>query len=439
MLALAPDAASRKAGDKLAKPTPWSDAAQADGALWGLCKGSGKKPYQAVVDLVGPAYKCSCPSRKFPCKHTLGLLLLWAREDPVVADGPTVAAPEWVTTWLSGRRQRAEAARTKTPGKASDPEAVRRRAERRTQRITAGVEELEQRLTDLLASGLAGAEHSGYAEWDEMAARMVDAQAPGLASRVRELAAIPASGPGWPARLLSECALLRLLTQGYLRRESLPEELAATIRAQVGLSTDTATLLADPKAQVTGEWLVVGQRDSHEGKLTVRRVWLQESTSGRAAVVFAFGAAGRSPELALPVGTAFAGTLAYHPGGSPLRAVLGEQRSVLTQGWVPTGSPLAEALRLYGRSLVSNPWVESWPVVVDGVVPLPPAEGESDGRWLLADGATGAAVPLTLPSPDVGWRLAALSGGHPVTVFGECGYRGFVPQTVWFEGEAVAL
>jgi len=27
-----------------------------------------------------PAFKCSCPSRKFPCKHGLGLLLLYASD-----------------------------------------------------------------------------------------------------------------------------------------------------------------------------------------------------------------------------------------------------------------------------------------------------------------------------------------------------------------------
>ncbi len=44
----------------------------------GLCAGSGKDPYQTVVDL-GPRYQCSCPSRKFPCKHALALLLSWAK------------------------------------------------------------------------------------------------------------------------------------------------------------------------------------------------------------------------------------------------------------------------------------------------------------------------------------------------------------------------
>src|SRR3954454_11621095 len=110
VLALAPDAASRKAGSKLGTAGPWSETGSSDeGTVWGLCKGSGSKPYQTVVDLAdaaGAAYKCSCPSRKFPCKHALGLLLLWAGGDGAVPG--TAQAPDWAEQWISGRRRRPE-------------------------------------------------------------------------------------------------------------------------------------------------------------------------------------------------------------------------------------------------------------------------------------------------------------------------------------------
>ncbi|WP_461030053.1 SWIM zinc finger family protein, partial [Streptomyces sparsus] len=101
VLALAPDAASRKAGGKLAGPAPWSQAGSAEGAVWGLCKGSGSKPYRTVVDCADAACKCSCPSRKFPCKHALGLLLLWSAGGDAVASG--AEPPEWAQSWLTGR------------------------------------------------------------------------------------------------------------------------------------------------------------------------------------------------------------------------------------------------------------------------------------------------------------------------------------------------
>jgi len=65
--ALAPDAASLKAGRGLATPRKWQDLGADGGALWGLALGSGAEPYQTRLDLTDFASKCSCPSRKFPC------------------------------------------------------------------------------------------------------------------------------------------------------------------------------------------------------------------------------------------------------------------------------------------------------------------------------------------------------------------------------------
>ncbi|MFV2120576.1 SWIM zinc finger family protein, partial [Streptomyces sp. Act-28] len=102
VLALAPDAASRRAGSRLGTAGPWSDTGCGDaGAVWGLCEGSGSTPYRTVVDTAGPAYTCSCPSRKFPCKHVLGLLLLWAADTAAVPAGASV--PDWAERWLEGR------------------------------------------------------------------------------------------------------------------------------------------------------------------------------------------------------------------------------------------------------------------------------------------------------------------------------------------------
>ena len=50
----------------------------ADGSwLLGQCQGSGKSPYEVSIDLTdpeAPTFRCNCPSRKFPCKHGLGLM-----------------------------------------------------------------------------------------------------------------------------------------------------------------------------------------------------------------------------------------------------------------------------------------------------------------------------------------------------------------------------
>ncbi|OKK06039.1 hypothetical protein AMK26_08095 [Streptomyces sp. CB03234] len=437
VLALAPDDASRRAGSKLGTAGSWSGGgSDGSGAVWGLCKGSGSTPYRTVVDTTGPAYACSCPSRKFPCKHALGLLLLWAADGEAVrGSGP----PDWAERWLAGRRARAAGGKEAEtgagrPAKSADPEAARRRAEQRRARITAGTEELEQRLADLLRGGLASADRSGYELWDETAARMVDAQAPGLAGRVRELGAIPGSGPGWPVRLLEECALTHLLDRAWLDIERLPEPLAATVRTRVGLTAPAGG------PAVRDHWSVLARYDTSDGKLTTRRVWLYGRDGGRTALLLSFGAAGRAPGITLPVGVVIDAEVTPYAGAAQLRAELGEQFSVpVPDAGPPPGGPVADAVAAYGTALRDDPWLDSWPVTLADVIPVP----LPDGGWQLADADGRCALPVApaaLARPGL-WRLAALSGGRPVTVFGECGHRGFTPLTAWSADtpETVAL
>ncbi|MGK5629692.1 SWIM zinc finger family protein, partial [Streptomyces sp. URMC 123] len=361
--------------------------------------------------------------------------------------------PDWVAEWLSGHRQRAgppgegraggspegspDGARVGDappgPAGAADPAAARRRAERRAERVASGASELEQRLTDLVRGGLAGADRAGYAAWEETAARMVDAQAPGLAARVRELGAIAASGPGWPARLLEECALTHLLGRAASRVSRLPEPLAATVRARVGFTLREAELFATADAVVRDRWLVLGARDTVDDRMTTRRVWLRGEASGRPALVLAFGPAGREPDLLLSAGTVVDAELAFHPGARPLRAALGAPLAPPDARTPPGGPPppgcgAAEALASYGEALRDDPWLDAWPVVLSGVIPIPGEDG-----WQLADERGDAALPIDprrSGRPEL-WRLPALSGGGPLTVFGECGHRGFLPLTAW--------
>src|SRR5260370_17419868 len=103
VMALAPDASSRQAAVKLAGLVTWAQAGAAGDVVWGLCAGSGKHPYQVIADVSGPAYTCSCPSRKFPCKHAVALLLNWA--DGLVPEA--AQPPGFAESWIASRAGRA--------------------------------------------------------------------------------------------------------------------------------------------------------------------------------------------------------------------------------------------------------------------------------------------------------------------------------------------
>ncbi|MBX6752159.1 MAG: SWIM zinc finger family protein, partial [Micromonosporaceae bacterium] len=179
--------------------------------------------------------------------------------------------------------------------------------------VDAGVSELERWLADQVRAGLAAAGRADYRHWDSMAARLVDAKAPGLAGSVRRLASVA----GAPERLFTEVSLLWLLVRAYRRLAELPPGLAETVRSRIGFPVATADVLAGPR--VRDEWAVLGVRDEIDERLTVRRVWLR-GRSGQYALVLSFAAPGQSLPADLVPGTSIDASLCFYPGARPLRA-----------------------------------------------------------------------------------------------------------------------
>jgi hypothetical protein len=414
VLALAPDSGSVTAAAKLTAPGGWSAEGSDDGAVWGACAGSGKNPYQTVVDLDGPAYRCSCPSRKFPCKHALALLLRWSAGQVPAGD-----RADFATTWLDGRRTR-----TQNPDpnaeRAPDPEAAAKRALRRADRVTAGLAELDVWLADQVRTGLAAAARSGYSYGAATAARMVDAQAPGVASAVRRLPGAVVSGEGWTGRLLEELALLRLLVAAHGRLDDLPAEDAATVRAHVGYPVRTEDVLAGPA--VRDRWAVTGVRDIPADTLTARRVWLRGNATGRPALVLTFTPEGQTPDASLVAGTVVDADLHFHPGNPPLRAVVGTRYADPAPLTELPDCRAATAVEQFRTAVATDPWTRHWPVVVADVVPA--LRGE---EFCLTgdDGVLAVHAGGTDP-----WRLLAVAGGRAVTVTGELSDAGLRPTGV---------
>ncbi|GIF17745.1 hypothetical protein BJ973_009290 [Actinoplanes tereljensis] len=407
---LAPDTASVKAARGLSSPGSWSAAGRLDDVLWGQCRN-----YQVCVDLAGPAFKCSCPSRKIPCKHTLALLLRWAESDVPAAD-----APDFAREWQAARAAKATAAAQPKAATAPDPAAAAKRVEQRAERVAGGMIELSRWLDDQVRQGLAGAQRGGPAPFDAMAARLVDAQAPAAAGAVRRLGTIAGIGPHWADRLLGELALLRLLVAGYERLADLPPELAATVRSRIGFPVGTEEVLAGPR--VTDRWQVIGQVDADDGNLTTRRTWLRGSSTGRFALVLAFAAAGQPLVSDLVAGTEFRGDLTFYPGSVPLRALVASRDSAAEPFASPSGAlPLGDALGGWAATVAGEPWRYDAPVLVADVTP------SADG-WLLD--SAGSALPLA-PGHREPWWLLAAAGASPATVAAEWSPSGLRPLAAW--------
>jgi len=436
ILALAPDSASAKAGQGLASPRKWVALGWSERAAWGECQGSAREPYRTQIDLDEPAFRCSCPSRKFPCKHGLGLLLMLASQPAAFTQG---APPPWVAEWLTKRDQSAQQRAVKqeratAPADAGAQKqrtaAQARSVAAREAKVAAGVEELGRWLRDMVRQGLASAQGRPDSLWETIAARMVDAQAPGLARMIRDMAGVPASGEGWQERLLERLARLFLLIEGYRRLETLPSEEQADVRAAVGWALNQDELLA--AAGVRDRWLVVGQHAEEEEHLRVLRTWLWGAGAARPALVLAFAAPGQPLDRGLVPGTALDAEIVFFPGAYQLRALVKRRHGPPSPLDRLPGASIAAATAAYATALARSPWIERFPLAIAGVTPLRDGEG-----WLVRD-ANGLVLPLARRFAR-GWRLLALSGGQPLALFGEWDGDALLPLSAWAEGRFVVL
>ncbi|MFN8477950.1 MAG: SWIM zinc finger family protein [Kouleothrix sp.] len=436
ILALAPDASAAKAGEAMASPRKWLSLGCSPTALWGECQGSARDPYRTQIDLRGPAFRCSCPSRKLPCKHSLGLFLLFAR---AAERFDTAAPPDWAAEWLARRDAQAQkAAATPPTPPEDDAEATARRATSqartaaaREAKVAAGIEELSRWLRDLVRRGLAQAQSQPASFWNTMAARLIDAQAPGLARRVRDLATVPASGMGWQERMLAQIGQLHLLCASYPRIAQLPLATQADIRTAIGWPQREADLATEPGMR--DYWLVLGQRVEEEEQMRTQRTWLWGQRSAQPALVLNFAMFNQPLDRSLLPGSALDAELVFFPSAVPLRAVVRERLGLAGGlGDFPGEPYCADALARYATALAQHPWLERSLVALSAGIPAYQA-----GSWWLRDQA-GDALPLARGFTR-GWQLLALSGGAPLAIAGEWDGTALLPLSAWADGEFYVL
>ncbi|QQE11148.1 SWIM zinc finger family protein [Planctomycetota bacterium] len=427
VLDLAPDAASIKAGKTQSNTSKWSNAGQSDTAIWGEAKGSGKKPYQVRIDLRGPAFKCSCPSRKFPCKHSLGLMLIFAEQPDFI---PQSSPPEWVTDWLDKREQRSqkqqEKAKTKA-AKAADPAAQAKRIKKREANIQAGLDELSRFISDTLSQGLATAQTQSPSYWNEMASRMIDAQAPGLANLVRQLSQSISSGDNWQSQFMHHLSRIHLLIQGYRNLDQLSPETQADLRSYIGWTTTREELLTLPSSP--GTYLVVGQTLNEDDRIATLRTWLLNQKTCQPAQILDFGVGNQPPNTSLFVGTSFTSEIIYYPGSYPNRAIIKDQSEPTLINTIPGHLDINQTLNNHTTALAANPLLDSTLFSLASVTAIH-TKFKSQSRWCILD-QNDNLLPLP-PNFRDGWTLLAITGNHPFNIVGEWTGTHLLPLGICF-------
>jgi hypothetical protein len=420
--AMAPDQSALTAASALLKPAKWPVRAHAGALIWGECQGSGANPYRVVADTEETGSKCTCPSRKFPCKHALALMWMF------VEDGAAFAAadvPAWVNDWMGRRRKGAapaapamskslDAARM-TEAAPADPEAEARRkaaAEKRAEStrrsVHAATQDLDVWIADQLRTGLTGFLGNLGERCRRIAARLVDAKAGALASRIDEMPARLLALPG-DERLdaaIAELGKLVMLTRAWRAAPEDPE----LAREVVSSETRDEVLANADAPRVVSLWEVLGERiATRRDGLVSQSTWLMNLKPGRQrfALLLDFfpASAGRRSGAFVP-GERFDAELAFYPARAPLRAVVVSRTGGTddANGWPqPAADPFAE----HAEHMLIAPWRSEVPLL------LPPGRicADAAGRaWWRS--ALGAWAPLgdAVPQLALGAEIESAAG-----------------------------
>ncbi len=146
-----------------------------DTLLFGQCQGSGKEPYLCSADFAVPGaavYRCTCPSRQFPCKHSLGLLFAFAQGMPFTpADVPEELAAKREVAAARADKKLVVAERPRTVNKGALAKKIKAQLE--------GLDLLEKLTFDLVRLGIGNMNAKSAREVEEQAKQLGNAYLPG--------------------------------------------------------------------------------------------------------------------------------------------------------------------------------------------------------------------------------------------------------------------
>jgi hypothetical protein len=430
VLQLAPDAASLKSGKDLSNPKKWLNYTYNERVLWGEMQGSGKDPYRTQIDLISTAFKCSCPSRKFPCKHGLGLMLVFAKNLSLLTQSDD--EPAWVKEWIDKRQTKAIAAVTAPKIEETDNKTEAKKAKEKEKRdnnrldlVQAGAAELELLLKDLLRGGFLSIPEKGTAFFEKTAARMVDAKAPGLANQARGFSKINFyTGNAWHSEVLEQAAETFLLLDSFRNIEKqnpssqnpdFNRGVQEDIKSLIGWNQKKNELLESENADiVTDNWLVLGRSTEQEDDLTIQKHWLLGEKTGRYALILDFAYKNSAIPTLLVTGTLTQAELVFYPSNMPFRAVIKNQGSNTTQINLSV-LPLANFAKMqeaFVEKLSLFPWADELPFFLNQLTLV-----THENAWFLKD-TEGGLMPM---NPKMSFekilQLLALTGGKPMNMF----------------------
>ena len=408
---LARDKAAYTRAKKSASARKWRDLASTGKITWGECKSSAAAYYKVIIDASNSEkhkFYCNCPSRQKPCKHSIALAILVSEQSGAfrIAEG----IPAEVREILEKKNAPPPTPEALAAAEQKRTEERRKSREKRLAQMSEGLKELDIWLADILRQGLARTEEQGDTFWENLAARMTDAKLGGIGKRVLQLQNLRGT-PAWHEKTTAALGDIYLLSQGFQNLEKLPPTLQDEILNLAGINQKREEVLQFEGFSDT--WLVIGQSEhTADEKIYERRTWLYGENIDRIGLVLDFAFQTEPYPENFKVGHIYEAEMVFYPAAYPLRMLAKSFRRkdevVNWQGY-PDFTFFAGD---YAEVIAHSPWMSRFPAFFTQVVPL-----VKDNKIRLID-QNNNLLEAHLHN-DFTYKLIALSGGHPIDVFGE--------------------
>jgi len=361
ILGISPDASSTKNANKIFSTTKWS-VYRSDRAVWCEIYGSGKKPYLTQLDIQNIAFKCSCPSRKFPCKHSLALGLYIA--DRGLDTIGMSDEPLWVKEWIDKRVAKAQK-QTTTP-KVKSQESIKKLEAKRWSSAKENVSFVADWLADSIKLGILDLPNRDYGYWEDLKKRMVDLKLVGFNRFFTKLQNLNYA-KSWESEAVYVLSDMHQLVASIKNYQYLDSEFKAELAMLLGWSSSKKELLAQNDTKIVNDmWIVVNIHISYEDRLKVRKVYLYGVESNCFAYILDFVPESRYFEELYTKSTMIKAQLVFYDGVIKQRAIIKTKESV--DRYIPTSlksvDSLHEAYSNFKEALISFPWVWEYPVFV---------------------------------------------------------------------------
>ncbi len=405
--ALAPDAPTARKANNLASVRFWKELEGNETAIWGACKTESGGTTQTSIQLQGPVFHCNCSLPKYPCQHTLALLLIYVQQSD--AFRITSEKPDWMEA--EKPVQKFEEVESKVHPPLRFPSRLPD-IEKRLTLMQSGLKELEIWLADIFRQGIASLETQPPSFWKEASARLVDAKLGGLARRLRSIPPMLRK-KNWHEQVLILLSELFLVASAYKKIEKLPVELQEDLLTLVGVNYKKENLFKHKGLFDT--WLVLGSvKGLLDESLYFRRTWFCGHRFGETGFFLEFNYGSPQFNPLLKIGSAFHAEAIYYPSAFPSRLILKQPERAKTPPDLdlPGYETLSAMTQAFAKAINAFPWLSVFPCLLKGVVPV-----KSKKSLTLVD-REGKKLPFESQEGRP-WHLLAFSAGHPIDLFAE--------------------